>query len=149
MKKIIVLVLLIALGAGTWYAYTNQIGIFSNQTGPSLADTSWQWDSTVYQNGDEVISEHPELFESRFTADGQFSTGTDCNTASGSYTLDGETITFGPMAVTLMACAGDIQERVYLDDLNQVNNARINAEGLLELETADGTIMYFAPVTEI
>ena len=55
-------------------------------------------------------------------------------------TIDGDKVTFGPMAGTLMACAEAImdQERKFYDALDRTASFGIDAEGKLVLLDADG-----------
>ncbi|WP_331609809.1 YbaY family lipoprotein [Povalibacter sp.] len=59
-----------------------------------------------------------------------------CNRFTGSYTLEGQRLKFGPIAVTMMACVkGMEQERAFHQALNQVTAWRMNGE-MLELLNA-------------
>ena len=70
-----------------------------------------------------------------FTADGKVSGSGGCNRIAGSYTLVGETIAFGQMISTMMACAPPIgeQEQRFMRVLGQARRWRITPEGKLEL----------------
>jgi heat shock protein HslJ len=74
------------------------------------------------------------------TSDGRFTGHTSCNTMSGSYTLDGDRIRFGPPATTRMACAElqREQEDRILTALELAATARVRPDGLLELRDAEG-----------
>jgi copper homeostasis protein (lipoprotein) len=64
-----------------------------------------------------------------------------CNRLLGSYALDGDTLTFGQMATTKMACAqGMDTEQAFLDALTQVKTWKIVGEHL-ELFDADGNLL--------
>jgi heat shock protein HslJ len=54
-----------------------------------------------------------------------------CNQFTGSYTLSGASITFGPFAMTSMACAqgGDLESR-YTKALEQVTEWKMTSRGL-------------------
>ncbi len=56
------------------------------------------------------------------TQDGQVSGNTGCNSLGGTYTLDGEKITFSELAMTMMACDGPVGEQE-LEVLNGLNHA--------------------------
>ena len=61
-----------------------------------------------------------------------------CNRLMGSYVLDGQSLSIGRVAGTMMACAqGGEQERAFLDVLPAVSGWRINGERL-ELQDATG-----------
>lgn len=54
-----------------------------------------------------------------------------CNQFSGSYTLSGNSLTFGPLAMTRMACAtGDALERSYSTALEQTTAFKVTSKGL-------------------
>ena len=74
-----------------------------------------------------------------FGSDGTVSGFAGCNTFSSSYTTDGATLTFGPMAATKMACQrpGSAVEADYLTALGGVTGWAIEADGRLRL---DGTV---------
>ena len=73
-----------------------------------------------------------------FTADGGVSGFAGCNTFSGSYTTDGSTLTWGPLATTKMACQrpGSAVESDYLVALSGVNAWAIQPDGRLLLDGA-------------
>ncbi len=54
-----------------------------------------------------------------------------CNTFSGSYTLSGSSIAFGPLAMTRMACAtgGELESR-YAGALEQATEWKMTSQGL-------------------
>ncbi len=72
-------------------------------------------------------------------AGGQFSGFAGCNTFSGPYTQDGETIHIGPLAGTKMACDEPLTavEIAYVRALEVVNTARAAGDSLL-LNDSDG-----------
>ena len=73
-----------------------------------------------------------------FTADGRVSGFAGCNTFSGSYTTDGSMLTWGPLAMTEMACQrpGSAVESDYLAALSGVNSWAIEPDGRLLLDGA-------------
>jgi putative lipoprotein len=73
-------------------------------------------------------------------ADGRISGSGGCNRIAGSYTLSGETIGFGQMISTMMACAPAVgeQEQRFLRALGETRRWRIDATGALLLSGADG-----------
>jgi putative lipoprotein len=74
-------------------------------------------------------------------ADGRRLSGfSGCNHLAGSYALDGEKLSFGRAAGTLMACPqGMEQERAFLDALARVQGFRIGGGQRLELLDAEGS----------
>ncbi len=79
-------------------------------------------------------------------ADGQVGGNSGCNQYGGSYQLQGSRLTFGQMAMTLMACmdpAGAMeQEATYLALLGEGKTFEVNG-GRLVIETAAGEQLVF------
>jgi heat shock protein HslJ len=64
--------------------------------------------------------------------DGGVSGIASCNNYFGSYTVDGDSLSFGPLGSTLMACEGPIQdqETAYLTLLSQVDAYAVDGDTL-------------------
>jgi heat shock protein HslJ len=78
------------------------------------------------------------------TAGGKAVGSAGCNTYQGAYTLDGPTLTLGPLAATRKACESSTmeQEQRYLGCLEDVSGYTI-AGRQLRLDTADGRALLF------
>ena len=78
-----------------------------------------------------------------FTADGKVSGSGGCNRIAGSYTLAGETIGFGQMISSMMACTPAVgeQEGRFLRVLGQAKRWRITPQGKLELLDPAGVVL--------
>jgi heat shock protein HslJ len=78
-------------------------------------------------------------------ADGRATGRGGCNSYGGAYTLGGNTLGFGPMAATKMACAAPLmdQEQRYFDALARVTRYAVADDGALVLTTADGQALIF------
>ena len=76
-----------------------------------LAGTHWVLDGMI--DGD-AASSVPGAREAwlDITEDGKVSANTGCNRGSGSATIDGATLTFGPLATTRMACSETAAQHV-------------------------------------
>ncbi len=59
--------------------------------------------------GSKAVEGKPPVI--RFGEDGRVSGYGECNQFNGSYTLDGETVTFAPIMMTMMACQLDAWSR--------------------------------------
>ncbi len=110
-------------------------------TAASLENTSWQ---LVSLNGDSpVVNTAPSIaFE-----DGQVSGNSSCNTYGGEYKLKGDTIEFGMLMSTMMACADPAamdQEQAFLAFLGSVERWELR-DGTLLLFRADGDALVFEP----
>lgn len=100
----------------------------------SLAGTKWQ---LVSLNGDKISD--PEKTDIRF--DGKTISGTaGCNRMSGSYKIDNDTISFGPIAATKMACPDPWMqiETKFFSVLASRATYRRNGYGLLLLRGESG-----------
>jgi heat shock protein HslJ/membrane-bound inhibitor of C-type lysozyme len=118
-------------------------------TDSTLADTSWQWQETQYNNNDLVTANEPEEFILTFTEEGRFSATTDCNNVGGSFTAGEANISFSQMMSTEMACMGDTQEEAFTKMLAETNGYLITEEGNLALTLKyDTGSMIFTPVGE-
>ena len=81
--------------------------------------------------------------------DGRVAGSTGCNRYTGPYTLDGELLALGPLAVTLMACPPprDAVERAYVAALERVAGWRVEDGGLSLLDASGDELLRFAPAT--
>ena len=71
-----------------------------------------------------------------------------CNQYTGAATIEGSSISLGPLATTQMACPGaaGIAETAFLSAMNEVEGFAIDSQGQLVLE--DGVVLVFAPAEE-
>ena len=105
-----------------------------------LAGTSW----TLVSIGGTPVAEgsgpSPHVRRGR-----QASGSTGCNSMSGTYATDGAALTFGPMAMTRMACEESLmtQETAVLEALAAVSGWEIDADGRLHL--TGGTELVLQP----
>ena len=107
-------------------------------SGGDIADTSWTL--KTYASGGSATSVPDGVFaDLAFTADGAASGSSGCNQFSGSYTLDGATLTFGQLATTMRACdePASTVEAAVLANLAAVRTFTATAE-TLELFDASG-----------
>lgn len=78
-----------------------------------------------------------------FGADGRVFGSTSCNRFNGEYTLDGNAISLGPLAVTKMACEAGLmeQEHRFLEVLNGLNRVSLDSDGRLVMEASKDLTM--------
>ena len=101
-----------------------------------------KWEVTGFYTGTAITS---PVVGSKLTADfakGQVSGNGGCNTFSGSYTLNGNSIKIGPLAATQRACLEDditTQEQQYLAALELADTFTVTG-ARLDLQRADGGI---------
>lgn len=96
----------------------------------SLSMKTWTWINATYNDGKKVEPQKKDAFTLTFKNDGTFGATTDCNSMSGSYTVENNTMTFTPGATTLMFCDGS-QEKDFTSLLTQVNSYMFTSKGEL------------------
>ncbi len=101
-----------------------------------------EWVVTGYNNGSQAVVSPVEgtTLTATFTADG-VSGSSGCNTYTGGYTLDGDQVTIGPVAGTLMACdeATMTQETQFLTALQTPATVETTG-GTVTLRDSSGAI---------
>lgn len=111
----------------------------------ALAGTRWQ---LVSIDGNPVLpGSAPTL---RFDDAGQVSGSGGCNSFSGGYSVSGNTLSFDPLASTLMACADTAmmdQETAYLMALQGASDYTLSESGL-SITGTNGVRLEFALLTE-
>jgi len=82
-------------------------------------------------------------------SDGEAGVNGGCNTYFGSYELDGENLSFGPMIGTLMACEGPAQdvEDFFIPALDDVATYAIDGESLDLFDASGAVILTFEAET--
>lgn len=66
-----------------------------------------------------------------------------CNRFSGSYTLNGDSLRFGPLVTTRMACSGNFSlEQQYLAALGAVTRYQVNTDSLVLYKGNEPTAVY-------
>ncbi len=117
---------------------------FSSLEPLSLEGTLWE--AISYNNGKEAVVSlvSGSKITATFGEDGQVTGSASCNNYFGSYTVDGENITIGPLANTEMACMEPEgimeQETAFLQALPTAATYSIQVD-TLELRTADGALV--------
>jgi len=104
--------------------------------GASLAGTGW----TLTDLDSGPVTGTPPTLE---LTDTDVSGTGGCNTFSGTYTTDGDTISFGPLASTMMACEPPVmeQETVYLAALDGATAYTVDGD-TLTISGDAGTLTY-------
>jgi heat shock protein HslJ len=111
----------------------------------SIALRTWQLVRIQMMDDAVFVPEHPSKYTLDLGSDGRASVRADCNRGSGSYKLDGRSLTFGPLATTRAMCPPDSLSDRYLAQLAHVASW-LERDGRLHLATrADGAILEFQP----
>ena len=131
------LVLELASGATMTFARA-----LSPSVGLGLEGTKWNWLGT--QTGTEkVVASMPIQYSLDFKTATTVSVRADCNTGSGSYKLEGDHITFGPMAMTMMACPPGSQDLQFKQALGVANTYKVVLDHMIFIGN-DGSATLFA-----
>ena len=123
-------------------ADNNTLVVYQAQT-QDLSGTSWE--ATGYNNGKLAVIGilGSTTLTADFGKDGTLSGTSGCNTYSGGYKVNGDQITIGPLASTMMACsepAGVMeQEAQYLAALQSAATYQIEGN-VLQLRTKDDAL---------
>lgn len=109
----------------------------------TLAGTSWS--VTGYNNGKQAVASvlRDTTLGFAFTDDGKVAGSAGCNRFTGTYSSEGEALSFGPLATTRKECPEPEklkeQEKQFLAALGSVATARFEGDRL-ELHTKDGAL---------
>jgi len=117
----------------------------SQQLEPISADniTSIKWFWGGYKHSDKYTPvPNPENYTLAFFSDGTCYVKAECNSGSGSYTLEENNLTIDSTAITLMACGPDSMDPEYMELLAGVKSATIE-DGQLILYSSEGDTMFF------
>jgi heat shock protein HslJ len=108
-----------------------------------------EWNVTGYNNGQQAVVSPAAgtTITVTFTAGGEVGGNAGCNSFSGTYKLDGTSLTVGPLATTMMACeqAAMDQETAFLTALQTPTNVETSG-ATVTLRAASGeTQVVLAP----
>jgi heat shock protein HslJ len=123
-------------------ANNSNLAVYKAQS-QDLSGTSWE--STGYNNGKQAVTGPLQgtTLTADFGKDGTVSGNSGCNTFSGGYKVNGNQITIGPLASTMMACNDPTgimdQEAQYLAALQSAATYQIEGN-VLQLRTKDDAL---------
>ncbi len=111
---------------------------------PSLVGSVWQW--VQFGSGAEAFDVTASDYTVTFTEDGSLHVRADCNVGSGSYTVEGSTLTVGNIATTRALCPPESLSQDFLQYLSQVAVFSFTEDGelLLEASADSGTLTFVA-----
>jgi copper homeostasis protein (lipoprotein) len=127
-------------GVATYHARTTEIEAGHSRGNVALEDTTWR--VTRLNDKDVVTKENQHapyivLASSEHRASGSGG----CNRINGTYTVDKQTIHFGPMASTMMACPDGMDtEKDFMEALDAARKWKIQGDEL-ELYGEDGNLL--------
>ena len=85
---------------------------------------------------------NPEQYTLSLSSDGTYYLKTDCNSGSGSYTLEGNDLTLNTATMTLVACGPDSMDPEYTSLITGVKSVTMK-DGQLVLYSSEGDTMFF------
>ena len=97
----------------------------------------WIWQGMQRRNEGAVMPDAPDRYTLEFQPGGRVSVRADCNRGSGSYRLDGRSLSFGPLALTRAMCGPGSRDVEFLNGLAAVRGHENNGRELA-LTFADG-----------
>ena len=102
----------------------------------------WQWE--LLRNGEEAtIIPNPENYRLQLNEDGTANIQADCNSGSGTYTIEGDQISIDINAITEAACGPDSLADLYLQSLAEVSQMWAQSGNLTLSSDDSGAVMLF------
>jgi heat shock protein HslJ len=146
-----------ALGFADWVPATSELDAVITSLefprpfdGPALSDVLWAWSELIEPDGQSLIL-NPDRYTLKFFTDGNLNIVADCNTGSGTYTLDGSAMTIQIGVMTQASCGDDSLYDQFMAYLNQVVGYQLGG-GYLSLILAEesGSLGFYigSPIAE-
>jgi heat shock protein HslJ len=121
------------------------IGELEPISADNIINIKWQW--TSFQDSDTpdspVTVSSPENYTLVFLIDGTYLLKSDCNTGSGTYTLEGNNLTLGDPVTTLIDCGPESMGVEYTSLLPSVQAAALEDGQLVLYPGNEGDKMFF------
>ena len=110
---------------------------------PELVGPIWHWDQTLMNNDETFIPDNSNNYRMQFEPDGTVTIQADCNQVSGTYTVDGSSITIQTGPTTLAACPPGSLGDQFVAQLTQAVIYFFQDENLfLDLQFDSGTMQF-------
>ena len=116
----------------------------SQQAGADIIDITWQW-AALFENepASQSVVPTPENYTIILNADGTLNIQADCNMVSGSYTLEGNSLTLGLGPSTMAFCGEQSLDMMFTELLNSVESYTIeNNQMVLILKNNAGKMIF-------
>lgn len=98
---------------------------------PAIIGPVWQWVSSIFQDGAVLAPGDPSRYSFQLLPDGNALVQADCNFGSATYQETLESLTFGPIGTTKMACPPDSLDSEFLGQLRNLDRYEFDSDGLL------------------
>jgi heat shock protein HslJ len=111
----------------------------------NLEGTTWTWQGTTMNDDTSRTPDDPNKYTITFQEGGAAAVKTDCNNASGTWTVDGTnlTIALGPM--TMAECPPGSLYQEFVADLSQVGSYTMDGTDLILMLKMDSGTMKMSP----
>ena len=96
-----------------------------------LATGIWVWQGTRMADDTRMVPDAPDRYTLEFQPGGRVNVRADCNRGSGSYLLNGRSLTFGPIALTRAMCPPGSKDAEFLKGLAAVSGHQDNGGELV------------------
>jgi heat shock protein HslJ len=108
-----------------------------------VVNATWQWEGTTTPV-EEITVDKPGNYTLALLPGGLVQGKADCNRYRGTYTLEGQSITFGPLVTTRMMCPPGSQADEFLKELSNAALIFTEGENMFIDQFADGGTMKFS-----
>lgn len=107
----------------------------------SLTNTNWR---LAYLGQEEIVSEaDQQAMRLTLAEDGSLQGHGGCNRLRGSYQQDGDNLTFGPLAMTKMACPALATETAFVQALDAARHSKLEGQTLTLFDDSNQPVASF------
>lgn len=111
--------------------------------GADIIGIHWKWTSAVKNDGAHYTPSDPNLYTVDFHANGQVSVRADCNNASGTYVISGNSLTIQLPVVTGALCSPESLSQQFLGLLQEAASYSVQGNALtIELKADSGSMSF-------
>ncbi len=110
----------------------------------TLTNTPWQWHA-LQAGANQTVIDDPAPYTVVFRPNGTYAIRADCNTGTGTFTVNGSALNLAPGAITLAYCGEESKDQLFLASLMRATAYEIDDSGKLLLTLDEpGTTLLFA-----
>jgi heat shock protein HslJ len=110
---------------------------------PLLVGPVWAWEETLMSDDTRIVADAPDRYTLQFQPDGRVIVRADCNRGSGTYALNDNRLSFGPIALTRKHCPPGSRDAAFLKGVINVSSHLFAGPALvLELQYDSGTMRF-------
>ncbi|HEX2444047.1 MAG TPA: META domain-containing protein [Vicinamibacterales bacterium] len=120
-------------------------GLRLTRSVPTAIAGRWELEAILYGDDSKAIPEVPANYTLDFQPDGRVAVRADCNRGSGTYSVSGSQISFGPIALTRMACPPGSIDAKFVRGLTAAVSYMRDGDALVLAMKIDTGTMRFRP----